>query len=140
MAQTFVAMPFLVITVEAALRQLDGRAEDAARSLGASRWYTFRRVTLPMIRPSLVAGAVLSWARALGEFGATITLRRQLPRARPRRCRSPCTCPGRRTPEESIVLALVLIVISFAVLVGLRDRWLGRAAVWWREPRCSCCS
>ena len=78
-AQTFVAMPFLVITVEAALRQLDGRYEEASRTLGASSWYTFRRVTLPAIRPALVAGAVLAWARALGEFGATITFAGNFP-------------------------------------------------------------
>src|SRR3954468_12193904 len=65
LAQTFVAMPFLVITVEGALRQLDPRFEDAARTLGASRWYTFRRVTLPAVRPALIAGSVLAWARAL---------------------------------------------------------------------------
>ncbi len=65
-AQTFVAMPFLVITVEAAFRQLDTRYEEAARTLGGSRWYVFRRVTLPAIRPGLAAGAVLAWARALG--------------------------------------------------------------------------
>ena len=68
-AQTFVSMPFLVITVEAALRQTDRRYEDAARTLGASRWYVFRRVTIPAIQPALIAGAVLAWARALGEFG-----------------------------------------------------------------------
>ena len=78
-AQTFVAMPFLVITVEAAFRQLDTRFEDAARTLGASRWYVFRRVTVPAIRPGLVAGAVLAWARALGEFGATITFAGNFP-------------------------------------------------------------
>ena len=78
-AQTFVAMPFLVITVEAALRQLDLRYEDAARTLGGSRWYAFRRVTLPAIRPALIAGAVLAWARALGEFGATITFAGNFP-------------------------------------------------------------
>ena len=78
-AQTFVAMPFLVVTVEAALRQLDERHEEAARTLGASPWYTIRRVTLPMARPALVAGAVLSWARALGEFGATITFAGNFP-------------------------------------------------------------
>ena len=78
-AQTFVSMPFLVITVEAALRQLDRRYEDAARTLGGSRWYMFRRVTLPAIRPALVAGAVLAWARALGEFGATITFAGNFP-------------------------------------------------------------
>ena len=116
LAQTFVAMPFLVLTVEAALRQLDRRFEDAARTLGGSRWYTFRRVTLPAVRPALIAGAVLAWARALGEFGATITFAGNFPgthaddaagdlprprdrpvggaRAQPgadRACRSPCS-------------------------------------------------
>lgn len=124
-AQTFVAMPFLVITVEAALRQLDTRHEDASRTLGASRWYTFRRVTLPAIRPALVAGAVLSWARALGEFGATITFAGNFPGTTQ-------TMPLavylslESNPEEAIVLALVLIIVSFAVLVGLRDRWFGQ--------------
>lgn len=124
-AQTFVAMPFLVITVEAALRQLDTRHEDASRTLGASQWYTFRRVTLPAIRPALVAGAVLAWARALGEFGATITFAGNFPGTTQ-------TMPLavyislERNPEEAIVLALLLILVSFAVLVGLRDRWFGQ--------------
>ena len=83
MAQTFVSMPFLVITVEAALRQVDRRYEDAARTLGGSRWYVFRRVTLPTIRPALVAGAVLAWARALGRVRGHDHLRRQLPRDHP---------------------------------------------------------
>ncbi|MEX0846329.1 MAG: ABC transporter permease [Ilumatobacteraceae bacterium] len=124
-AQTFVAMPFLVITVEAALRQLDLRFDDASRTLGASRWYTFRRVTLPAIRPALAAGAVLAWARALGEFGATITFAGNFPGTTQ-------TLPLQvylsleTNPEQAIVLALLLIAISFAVLVGLRDRWFGR--------------
>ena len=124
-AQTFVAMPFLVITVEASLRQLDLRFDDASRTLGASRWYTFRRVTLPAIRPALAAGAVLAWARALGEFGATITFAGNFPGTTQ-------TMPLavylslETNPEEAIVLALLLIAISFAVLVGLRDRWFGR--------------
>jgi molybdate transport system permease protein len=124
-AQTFVAMPFLVITVEASLRQLDLRYEDASRTLGASRWYTFRRVTVPAIRPALAAGTVLAWARALGEFGATITFAGNFPGTTQ-------TMPLavylslETNPEEAIILALVLIVVSFAVLVGLRDRWYGR--------------
>ena len=73
LAETFVAMPFLVITVEAGLRSMDRRYEDAAASLGAGRWTVFRRVTVPLIAPALIAGAALAWARALGEFGATIT-------------------------------------------------------------------
>jgi molybdate transport system permease protein len=124
-AQTFVAMPFLIITVEAALRQMDRRVEDASRTLGASSWYTFRRVTLPAIRPALIAGCVLAWARALGEFGATITFAGNFPGTTQ-------TLPlavylGLETnPEQAIVLSLVLIAISFAVLVGLRDRWFGQ--------------
>lgn len=124
-AQTFVAMPFLVITVEASLRQLDLRFDDASRTLGASRWYTFRRVTIPAIRPALAAGSVLAWARALGEFGATITFAGNFPGTTQ-------TMPLavylslETNPEEAIVLALVLIAISFVVLVGLRDRWFGQ--------------
>ena len=123
-AQTFVAMPFLVITVEAALRQLDPRLEDAARTLGASRWYAFRRVTLPAIRPALIAGAVLAWARALGEFGATITFAGNFPRTTQ-------TLPLltylklESNPPEAIVLSLLLMAVSFGVLIALRDRWLG---------------
>ncbi len=126
-AQTFVAMPFLVITVEAALRQLDTRFEDASRTLGASSWYTFRRVTVPAIRPALVAGAVLSWARALGEFGATITFAGNFP-GRTQTMPLAVYLALETNPQEAIVLALVLTAISFAVLLALRERWLGGGA------------
>lgn len=123
-AQTFVAMPFLVITVEAALRQLDTRHEDASRTLGASPWYTFRRVTLPAIRPALGAGAVLAWARALGEFGATITFAGNFPGTT--QTMPLATYLALETnPDEALVISVVLIAVSFVVLVGLRDRWLG---------------
>ena len=123
LAQTFVAMPFLVLTVEAALRQIDRRFEEAARSLGGSRWYTFRRVTLPTIRPALIAGAVLAWARALGEFGATITFAGNYPG---RTQTMPLAIYLARESDTSaaLVLSLVLIVVSFAVIIGLRERWL----------------
>ena len=127
-AQTFVAMPFLVLTVEAAIRQFDHRVEDAARTLGASRWYVFSRVTLPGIRPALVAGAVLAWARALGEFGATITFAGNFPGTT--RTMPLATYLALETdPGEAIVIALVLIAVSLVVLVGLRDRWLGGTRV-----------
>lgn len=122
-AQTFVAMPFLVVSVESGLRQLDVRFEDAAVTLGASQWYTFRRVTLPAIRPALTAGVALAWARALGEFGATITFAGNFPGTTQ-------TLPlavyiaRESSPEQSIVLALLLVAISFIVLMSLRDRWL----------------
>lgn len=123
LAQTFVAMPFLVVTVEAAIRALDRRYEETARTLGASQWRVFWLVTMPAITPSLAAGAVLSWARALGEFGATITFAGNFPGTTQ-------TLPLsvyqalEVNPEKAIVLALLLVALSFAVLVGLRDRWL----------------
>ena len=124
MAQTFVSMPFLVITVEAALRQVDRRYEEAARTLGGSRWYVFRRVTAPTIRPALVAGAVLAWARALGEFGATITFAGNFPGTT--RTMPLATYLALETdPQEAILLSLIMIAVSFAVLMSLRDRWLG---------------
>lgn len=126
MAETFVAMPFLILTVEAGLRSMDLRYEEAARTLGAGRWTVFRWVTVPLIAPSLVAGAVLCWARALGEFGATITFAGNFPGVTQ-------TMPLgvylllETKPEASIVLSLLLLLISLLVLVGLRDRWLGSA-------------
>ena len=123
-AQTFVAMPFLVITVEAAIRQLDQRFDDAAKTLGASNWYAFRRVTLPSIRPAMIAGAVLAWARALGEFGATVTFAGSFP-GRTQTMPLAVYLALETNPQQAIVLALVLIAISFVVLVALRDRWLG---------------
>jgi len=123
-AQTFVAMPFLVLTVEAGFRQLDRRFEDAARTLGGSRWYVFRRVTVPGIRPALVAGAVLAWARALGEFGATITFAGNFP-GRTQTMPLAIYLANETNPDEAIVLSLVLIAVSFGVLVGLRDRFRG---------------
>jgi molybdate transport system permease protein len=123
-AQTFVATPFLVLTVEAALRQVDHRIEDAARTLGGGRWYVFSRVTLPSIRAALIAGAVLAWARALGEFGATITFAGNFP-GRTQTMPLATYLALETDPDEALIIALVLIAVSFAVLVGLRDRWLG---------------
>jgi len=73
LAQTFVAMPFLVVGLEGALRSADDRYEQVAATLGAGPWRTFRRVTVPLLLPALGSGVVLTFARALGEFGATIT-------------------------------------------------------------------
>ncbi|MDP9466152.1 MAG: ABC transporter permease, partial [Actinomycetota bacterium] len=78
-AEAFVALPFLVVAVEGALRGADRRYEDAAATLGASRLAIFRRVTLPLVLPGVAAGTVLCFARALGEFGATITFAGSFP-------------------------------------------------------------
>ncbi len=124
LAETFVAMPFLVLTVEAAFRTADRRFEDAARTLGASRLRVFRQVTLPMIRPSLIAGAVLCWARALGEFGATITFAGNTQGHTQTLPLFVYVKLEEGTIEPAIVLSLLLLVISLTVLVSLRDRWL----------------
>jgi molybdate transport system permease protein len=126
MAETFVAMPFLVLTVEAGLRSMDRRYEEAARTLGAGRWTIFTRVTMPLITPSLAAGAVLCWARALGEFGATITFAGNFPGVTQTMPLAVYLLLG-TNPESSFILSLVLLLVSLAVLVGLRDRWLGSA-------------
>ena len=125
LAETFVAMPFLVLTVEAGLRSMDRRYEDAARTLGARRWTVFTRVTLPLIAPSIFAGAVLCWARALGEFGATITFAGNFPGVTQTMPLAVYQLLNETNPEGSFVLSLILLVVSLVVLVGLRHRWLG---------------
>jgi molybdate transport system permease protein len=123
-AEAFVAMPFLVLTLEAAFRTADRRLEEAARTLGAGRLTVFRRVTLPLVAPSLVAGTVLCWARALGEFGATITFAGNLRGATQTLPLFVYVKLEGSDPEAAIVLSLVLVAVSLAVLVVLRDRWL----------------
>jgi len=123
-AQVFVAMPFLVLTVEGALRQVDPRFAEAARSLGASPWYAFRRVTIPSISGGLIAGTVLAWARAFGEFGATITFAGNYPGTT--RTLSIATYVSLESdPGRAMALSVMMIGVSFVVLVTLRDRWLG---------------
>ena len=123
-AEAFVAMPFLVLAVEGALRGADPRLEEAAATLGASRWVTFRRVTLPLVLPGLVAGMVLCWARALGEFGATITFAGSFP-GRTRTMPLEVYLALERDPAAAVALSVLLLAVCLAVLVGLRQRWLG---------------
>jgi molybdate transport system permease protein len=123
-AVTFVALPFLVITVESGLRSLDPGFEEAARTLGAGRATTFWRVTLPLLAPQLAAGAALAFARALGEFGATITFAgnaegetRTLPLA--------IYTFLQTDREAALALSVVLLAVSLLVIVLLRDRIVG---------------
>jgi molybdate transport system permease protein len=126
-AETFVAMPFLVISVEGALRGADARYEEAAATLGAGPWTAFRRVTLPLIAPGVAAGAVLCWARALGEFGATITFAGNFP-GRTQTMPLAVYLALEQDLDAAIVLSLVLLVVSVTILVALRERWVGGAA------------
>lgn len=122
-AEAFVAMPFLVISVDGALRGADQRYEEAAATLGASRWLTFRRVTLPLVAPGIAAGAVLCWARALGEFGATITFAGNFP-GQTQTMPLAVYLALESDPKAAIVLSLVLLAVSVIVLASLRDKWI----------------
>jgi len=123
-ATTFVSMPLVVLATESGLRGLDGRYERAAAALGGSAWYVFRRVTLPMVAPQVAAGAVLTWARALGEFGATITFAGNL--AGRTQTMPLAVYQARQVdPGGAIVLSLILVVVSAAVLIVVGGRLTG---------------
>ncbi len=126
-AEAFVAMPFLVITLEGAFRASDRGLDEAAVTLGASRLTVFRRVTLPMVGPSLVAGSLLCWARALGEFGATITFAGNFP-GRTQTMPLAVYLALETDPDAAVALSLVLLGVSVLVLALLRDRWLRAGA------------
>ncbi|HEU4811786.1 MAG TPA: ABC transporter permease [Nocardioides sp.] len=122
-AHTFVSMPFYVLSVEGALRASGEQYDVVAATLGADRWTTFRRVTLPLAMPGVMAGAVLAWARSLGEFGATITFAGNFPGTTQ-------TMPSliyqalQSDPEVARTLSMILLVVSIAILAALRNRWL----------------
>ena len=122
-ANTFVALPFLVLTVESGLRSADPRYEDAAATLGAGRWTIFRRITVPHAAPAIVTGAVLCWARALGEFGATVTFAGNL-QGRTQTLPLAVFVALESDRGAAVALSLVLVAVSLAVLVPLRHRWL----------------
>lgn len=122
-AHTFVSMPFYVLALEGALRASGEKYDVVAATLGADRWTTFRRVTLPLAVPGLLAGSVLAWARSLGEFGATITFAGNYPGTTQ-------TMPTliysalQSDPEVARTLSMILLVLSIAILAALRNRWL----------------
>lgn len=122
-AEAFVAMPFLVVAVEGALRGADRRYEDAAATLGAGKLLIFCRVTLPLIAPGLAAGTVLCFARALGEFGATITFAGSYPGIT-RTVPIAIYLALETEPDAAFALSMVLLGVSVLVLVSLRDNWL----------------
>jgi len=124
-AEAFVALPFLVLATEAGLRQVDARYEEAAAALGAGPWARFRHVTLPLVAPSLAAGAAVCWARALGEFGATITFAGSLP-GRTRTLPLAVYTALETDRDAALALSVVLLAVSVAVIAGLRGRWTGR--------------
>ena len=124
-AATFVSMPLVVLAVETGLRSIDERYEDAAATLGARPGFRMLHVTAPLLRPQLVAGAVLAWARALGEFGATITFAGNL---QGRTQTLPLAVFEARQTDAgaAIVMSVLLVVVSVGVLIAMRDRLLAR--------------
>lgn len=124
MAQFFVAAPFFVVVMEAAFEQVDQRVVGAARTFGAGPWRTYLTVTIPLVRPSLIAATVLTWARALGEFGATITFAGNTP-GRTQTVPLAVYSALESGDDSALALSMLMVIVSVAVLVALRGRWLG---------------
>lgn len=124
LAHVFVALPFVVISVEGALRSADPDYDAAAATLGASRWTTFRRVTVPLALPGVLAGVVLGWARSLGEFGATITFNGNYP-GRTQTMPTLIYLTRQSDQDAALALSLVMLLVSVLVLLLLREHWLG---------------
>ncbi|TRZ72341.1 MAG: molybdate ABC transporter permease subunit [Actinobacteria bacterium] len=124
-AEAFVALPFLVIAVESGLRSVDPRFEESAAAMGASGMRRFWTVTLRLLMPSLVAGVAVAWARALGEFGATITFAGNI-EGRTQTTPLAVYLLLESDPEAAYALSFVLLAVCVVVLVTMRDRWMGR--------------
>jgi len=124
LAQYFVAVPFFIVVMESAFEQADIRLTGAARTLGARPWRTLLHVSLPSMKPALIAAIALTWARALGEFGATITFAGNSPG---RTQTLPLAIYGslENRDDGALTLSFVMMAISFSVLILLRQRWLG---------------
>lgn len=119
-AEAFVAMPFFVSTTAAGLREVEPRYREAAVTLGATPPYMFRRVLLPLAMPSLIAGGAMTWARALGEFGATITFAGNLP-GRTQTLPLAVYIALQSDVQAAVALSVILLIFSFALLLTLRS-------------------
>ncbi|MGH2727528.1 MAG: molybdate ABC transporter permease subunit [Actinomycetota bacterium] len=125
LAAAFVSIPLLILAVEAGVRSLDPRLEQAAAAMGASRWYVLRRVTLPLLRPQILAGCVLVAARSLGEFGATITFAGNIG-GRTQTLPLSVFETLQSDPGGAILQSLLLVALSLVAIVALRGRLSAR--------------
>lgn len=130
LAQTFVALPFLVITLEGSLRTVGSRYEVVAATLGARPWTVLRRVTLPVVGPSLLAGTVLAFTRALGEFGATALVAGNRPGVTQTVPMAIYTAFNGAGFTRDVALALSVLLVAVALVILLlvpatrrRDAW-----------------
>lgn len=121
LVQTFVALPFCVLAVESGVRGIDPRAEELAGLYGITGTRLLRRVTLPLAGPGIGAGLALAFARALGEFGATLTFAGNLP-GRTRTAPLAVYFELQSDPASAVLLSLLLLAVSIGVLVALRGR------------------
>lgn len=124
MAQVFVSLPFMVLSLEGALRGMDTRFEDVAATLGARPGRVLRRVTLPMVLPGLASGVVLAFARSLGEFGATITFAGSL-QGRTRTLPLEIYLQRVDDPDAAVALSMLLIAVAVVVVVAVHGRGPG---------------
>ena len=123
-AEAFVAMPFLVLAVESAFAQVPSALEEAAHVDGASAFQAFRKVLVPSALPGIGAGVLLCWARALGEFGATITFAGSFP-GRTQTLPLEVYLALETDPAGAIALSICLVLLSIFIIIGLRGRWAG---------------
>jgi len=128
-AESFVAMPFLIITMAGAFASMNPRFEEVAEDLGAPRWRVARVVILPAVAPALIAGIALTWARALGEFGATLTFAGNI-QGRTQTLPLAIELALQDDPGVAVALSLVLLAVSIVILFALRSRWLGTLTGW----------
>ncbi|MFB9376927.1 ABC transporter permease [Kineococcus gynurae] len=124
LAQTFVSMPFLVLSLEGALRSAAQGYEEVAATLGAGPGRVLLRITLPLVAPGLLAGAVLAFARSLGEFGATLILAGSV-QGRTRTLPLEIYLQREVDPDAAVTLSLLLVAVSLVVVVALRGRLAG---------------
>lgn len=128
LAAAIMALPLMVRAMRISIENVDQRLESAARTLGASKWHAFRTVTLPLASPGLLAGAVLGFARSIGEFGATITFVSNIPgetRTIPLAIYSALQVPG----AEGAVTRLALIAVALSLLALAASEWLTRRSI-----------
>ena len=123
LAQSFVSLPFLVVSLEGALRSAGSRYEDIAAMLGARPTTVLRTVTMPLVLPGLISGAVLAFARSLGEFGATLTFAGSL-QGVTRTLPLEIYLQRETDPDAALALSLLLIVVAGVIVVASAARRL----------------
>jgi sulfate transport system permease protein len=129
-ALTFIGLPFVVRTVQPAIEELDGESEEAAASLGASRWQTFWRVTLPSLLPSLITGFALAFARSVGEYGSVIFISGNMPLKTEITSLLIITKLEQYDYPGATAIAVVMLLASFVILLAINGLqwWVSSAA------------